>query len=200
MEPDEPDKQNKPKKSRISLKNRAKRIEKMSPRPRRLMPPSLPVAGEPPIHRIELDQFARRLHQHMSRAGHINSDLARLIWGEVEQTDAQGRTYLVAKNRDRIGTYLKGRGYPEPATLQKIANIYGVTKEDLAPELTASAIDRERPEFGMTMVQGHVDKVHVQINALLPLWAATKIAALVEKAKSGKIAKHLIPGVDIDVE
>lgn len=172
----------------------------MSARPRRLMPPSLPVAGNSPMRRLELDQFARRLHQLMSENGHTNSDLARLIWGETEQTDAQGRTYLVAKNRDRIGQYLKGGHYPEPATMQKIAEIYGVAKEDLAPELTAAAIDRERPEFGMTMVQGHADKVHVQINALLPLWAATKIAMLIEKAKSGKIAKHLIPGVDIDME
>lgn len=165
----------------------------MSAKPRRLMPP---VAGRTHVQRVELDQFARRLHQHMTQKGLNNSDLARLIWGETK--DASG--YSVAKNRDRIGVYLSGKGYPEPATLDKIAKALGTTKEDLAPELTAAAIDRERPEFAMAMVAGHSDRVHVQINALVPLAAAAEFTRIFEKYKSGQMAKHLVPGVDIDVE
>jgi transcriptional regulator with XRE-family HTH domain len=170
----------------------------MSAKPRRLLPP---VAGRTHIQNVELDQFARRLHQKMTEKGLGNSDLARIIWGEMDVKDHKtGNVYKAAKNRDRIGVYLAGKGYPEPATMQKIADALGVTKEWLAPELTAAAIDRERPEFAMAMVAGHLDKVHVQINALLPLAAAAEITRIFEKYKTGQMAKHLVPGVDIDVE
>lgn len=148
----------------------------MSPRPRRLLPPA---AGRSPVERIEMEQFARRLHTAMTAKGLTNSDLARLVWGET--TDKKG--YTVARNRDRISVYLRAEALPEPATLEKIAAALGLTKEDLAPELAAAAIDREKPELAMTMVAGHPDKVHLQINVLIPLSVATQIIALLNEAK-----------------
>jgi hypothetical protein len=108
-----------------------------------------------------------------------NSDLARLVWGETK--DAKG--YPVAKNRDRIGVYLKGEGFPEPRTLAKLAEALGTTAEELAPEITAATVDRERPELAMTAVGGDTDKMHVQVNALLPLDVAVKIMEIVAQAK-----------------
>lgn len=148
----------------------------MSPKPRRLLPPA---AGQTHVERVELDQFARRLHALMNQRGMNNSDLARAVWGETKD----GKGYTVARNRDRIGVYLKAGGFPEPKTLSKIAEVLGVKPEELAPEITASAVDRERPELAMTMVAGHHDKVHVQVNALLPLGAAVEISRIIERAK-----------------
>lgn len=160
----------------------------MSARPRRLMPPT---AGRTHVERVEIDQFARKLHAAMNAKGMSNSDLARAVWGEV--TDGKG--YKVAKNRERIGVYLKGEGFPEPRTLAKLAEALDTTSEELAPEITASTVDRERPELAMTMVSGHSDRVHVQVNALLPLRAAVEITRIVEHAK-----RPMVPGVDIDPE
>lgn len=130
----------------------------------------------PHAKQVGLDQFARRLHAAMSEKGFNNSELARRVWGETK--DAKG--YNVAKNRDRIGVYLKGKGFPEPDTLAKLAECLDTTPDKLAPEMTVAAVDGERPEFAMTMVG---EQMHVQINAVLPLSVANEIAELVIKAK-----------------
>jgi hypothetical protein len=162
----------------------------MSRRPRRLMPPT---AGKTNVEQFEIDQFARRLHAAMNAKGMNNSDLAREVWGET--TDANG--YSVARNRDRIGVYKAGKGFPDPENLALIAKALDTTAEELAPEITVSTIDRERPELAMNMVAGHTDKVHMQVNALLPLAIAVEISRLVERAKRGKTP---VPGVDIPLD
>jgi transcriptional regulator with XRE-family HTH domain len=164
----------------------------MSRSPRRLLPPT---AGRTHVQQIEIDQFARRLQAAMNKKGWSNSDLARAVWGEADATDKSGRTYRVARNRDRVGQYLKGTSFPEPRILAKLAEALDTTAEELAPEITVSAIDRERPEMSMVMVAGHTDKVHMQINALLPLGTAVEISRLVERAKRGKAP---VPGVDVE--
>lgn len=143
----------------------------MSARPRRLLPPA---AGRTGVERLELQQFARRLHELMSQRGMSQSDLAREVWGTT--TDTRG--YTVAKNRDRIGAYLRGESLPEPQNLSRLAEALGAKTEELAPEIVASTVDRENPEIAMTMVAGHHDKVHLQINKLVSLALATKIIGL----------------------
>lgn len=86
----------------------------------------------------------------------------------------------MARNRDRIGVYLKGDGFPEPATLAKLAKCLDTTPNELAPEIMAATVDGERPEFSMTMVG---EQMYVQLNANLPLDVASEIAVLVAKAK-----------------
>ena len=113
----------------------------------------------------------------MKKMGWSNSDLARAVWGET--TDTKG--YKVARNRDRIAVYRRGAGFPEPSTLHKIAEVLGVAKDELAPELMAAAIDREHPEFSMTTVGEHMQ---VQMNALLPPSIAAEISKLYAQAKA----------------
>jgi len=62
------------------------------------------------------------------------SEVARRIWGVTKD----GRGYDVARNRDRIGAYLAGTSYPEPANLEKLAAAVGVPVEELL-------IERENP-------------------------------------------------------
>ena len=71
-----------------------------------------------PIHKA----FAAWLAAQMAARGFNRSDLARLIWGTVP--DARG--YDVAKNRDRIGVYLRGTGYPSLDTKYKLAEVFDV--------------------------------------------------------------------------
>lgn len=137
------------------------------------MSPGL-TAGVSNVERLDLQAFARRLHQIMNERGISQSDLARKLWGE--RTDSRG--HVVAKNRDRISVWVRGAGYPDPKNLQKLAEALGVDKKDLAPDIVASAIDRENPEIAITAVSGHPDSVHLQVNRLVSMATATKIMAL----------------------
>lgn len=103
------------------------------------------------------------------------SDLARKIWGTV--TDTRG--YEVPKNKDRISRWERGDQSPEPHNLQLLAEALDMTPEELAPDLTASAIDRDdHPAVNMTMIQGQPGRVHLVVNTLTSLEIASKIIAL----------------------
>jgi hypothetical protein len=135
--------------------------------------------------RMENQQFARRLHQAMTDKGMNNSDLARALWGETQDT----KGYKVAKNRDRIAVYLRGEGLPAPATLHKMASILAVPKEELVPDLTTPTIDRSHPEVAMKMISGDANKVQLQINGVVPLSVAVEIIKLYEQAKKAGEAR-----------
>lgn len=143
----------------------------MSARPRRLMPPAAGASG---VQRLEMQEFARKLHDLRTQKGMSQSDLARAIWGET--TDTKGNP--VAKNRDRISQYEKGRSYPEPHNLKALADALGVDEAVLAPEVVAAAVDREEPEVQIVAVRGHPDKVHVIVNTLTTMAVAAQIMTL----------------------
>src|SRR4051794_31035797 len=68
--------------------------------------------------------FARRLAEAMKQAKLNNSDVARQVWGDAKDGGA--------RNRDRIGHYLRGTSHPEPPNLQKLADALGVSPDYLA--------------------------------------------------------------------
>jgi hypothetical protein len=68
------------------------------------------------------EEFATWLDIEMACRGLTKSSLARLIWGSVDDP----RGYKVAKNRDRIGVYLSGTGYPSLDTKYKLAEVFDV--------------------------------------------------------------------------
>jgi transcriptional regulator with XRE-family HTH domain len=136
---------------------------------------SPPTAGKTGIEKLDLQQFARKLHQLMVERGLSQSDLARRIWGERIDNKTG---YPVAKNRDRISVYLRGNSYPDPENLEKLAEALGVTVESLAPDIVASVIDRENPELAITAIAGRPDAVHLQVNKLVPMSVASRIMAL----------------------
>lgn len=152
-----------------------KETEPMSRTPRRR---TAPAAGMTTIETHALQNFARRLHELLTAKGWSQSDLAAAVWGRT--TDSRG--YDVARNRDRISVYIKGISYPDPANLKAIADALGTTPEELAPDIYAAAVDREHPAISINGVAGSLDKVHVRVDALLPMAAAAEIASIVAKA------------------
>jgi hypothetical protein len=90
---------------------------------------------QPPQQKPNKLHFAKALGEAMRRANLSPSDVARLVWGTM--TDKRG--YEVARNRDRIGHYLKGVSFPEPENLQRLADAVGSSVE----ELTASPVGGE---------------------------------------------------------
>jgi len=143
----------------------------MSRSPRRLLSPT---GGRTQYEKLELARFARKLHQAMTSRGLSQSDLAAEIWGRTKDK----RGYDVAKGRDRISVYLQGKSIPDPKNLAKIAEVLRMKVEDLAPDITASTVEKENPEIAMTAIAGHADKVHLQVNKLVSLELAAKVISL----------------------
>lgn len=146
----------------------------MSRAPRALLSTT---GGKTQIERVEMERFARKLHEAMVKKGMSQSDLAAAVWGRT--TDARG--YEVAKNRDRISVWLKGAVYPDPHNLKKVAEALGVDPLELAPDVAASTVEKENPEIAMTAISGHSDKVFLRVNKLVPLPLAAKIIGLLSE-------------------
>ena len=127
---------------------------------------------------LALEQFADRLQAARVAKGWSQSELARQVWGEL--ITKAGRK--VARNRDRISTYEKGKSWPDPHNLKKIAEALGMTVEELAPDILGSTVERQNPEFAMTVVAGHADKVHLKVNKLVPWNIATMVSQLLDYA------------------
>jgi len=136
-----------------------------------------PVGGRTNIEKLEIEQFARKLYDKMTEKGLSQSDLARRAFG----TKLDERGYKVAKSRDRISVYLKGTSLPDPKNLALLADALDVTPEELAPDITAATVDRENPEVALTSIAGHGDKVHLQVNKLVPLTLAAEIVSMISK-------------------
>ncbi len=141
--------------------------------------PELTTAGATPNEMVRAETFARNLNQIMIDRGVTQSDIARALWGETVTND--GKT--AAKGRDRISVYLKGRTVPNQKTLKSIAEVLNVPVEELAPDLIGSAVDRDNPEFAMSVVAGHSDKVFVRVSKLMPLKYAVEIATIIERVE-----------------
>lgn len=137
------------------------------------------VGGKTPIKSFQLDEFARRLYARRTELGLSQSDLARTVWGET--MDKRG--YMVAKNRARISAYESGEHYPDQENLVALADALDMPVEQLAPDLYAASVDHEKPEISLTAVAGHPDKVHYQLNTLIPLEVAAEITMIVSRAK-----------------
>ena len=152
----------------------------MSGKPRRRLPPAAGASG---IERLEMQEFARKLHDLRTSKGMSQSDLARAVWGET--TDTKGNR--VAKNRDRISQYEMGKSIPEPHNLVALAEALDVDAKELAPEVVAAAVDREEPEIQIVAVRGHPDKVHVIVNTLTSMATAAQIMALLTNELANSI-------------
>lgn len=155
------------------------------PEPEALDPEILPVGGHGGrggYEKRELRRFAEKLHQLMIEKGLSQSELARAVWGEV--TDSRG--YAVAKNRDRISAYLRGATVPERTNLTRIAEALDTTVDELAPDMTASAVERATPAVAMTMVGGHSNLTLLQVHQLVPLEVAAQIITLLSETEKAQ--------------
>ena len=137
------------------------------------------AAGKTPTEQLADQTFARNLHNALIRNRMSASDLARAIWGNNPSGTG-------ARNRDRISAYLSGRSIPEPTNLAAIAKALSMTVEELAPDITASAVDRANPELALTMIAGRADLAHLRIDKLVPLDTASQVIALISAAEKTK--------------
>lgn len=127
--------------------------------------------------------FKNRLYQLRQHFGWSQSDLARKIWGTVEDK----RGYTVARKRDAVSAYEAGRAAPERATLDLLAETFGVTAVDLAPELVAARERREGevPPVRLVMLPGGL--VRLQVDVAVQMSVAASVLALLGMSEGGAV-------------
>jgi hypothetical protein len=132
-----------------------------------------------PLERAELDAFSCKLVDLMARNGLSQSDLARAIWGTL--IDPRGRD--VARNRDRISNYVRGLQLPSPATVKKLADVFGVEPAELQPSLAVPPGQVGQPvNISLTAISGRPDVVLLTVNKRMPMKIALQILALLAEA------------------
>lgn len=105
-----------------------------------------PVGGAPQA--LTKQEFGRRLHALLLDKGWNQSELAR-------------RANL---GRDAISTYVRGRSFPEPTSLKRIAVALGVEPTELLPNSFESAVDRDTPAIEIREAAGHPGMSWLRVN------------------------------------
>lgn len=137
------------------------------------LPPSLtqeldPTHGEP--RALTKQEFGRRLHALLLEKGWNQSELAR-------------RAEL---GRDAISTYVRGRSFPEPTSLKRIADALGTTPTDLLPNAFESAMDRDLPAIEIREASGHPGMSWLRVNRKVTTQQALRVLQiLAEKEREG---------------
>jgi transcriptional regulator with XRE-family HTH domain len=123
---------------------------------------------------LPLGGFPARLFRIRSNKGMSQSDLARLIWGEVKNKLG----YPEAKNRDRISAWEAGRAIPTSANLSKLAEALEVSIADLDPDAALRSPHANTTKTPFSMVQMPNGKTHLKIDVEVPFDIAVQIAKL----------------------
>lgn len=105
-------------------------------------------------------EFGRRLHQMIVERGWTQSELAR----------------RAGVGRDQISTYVRGRSFPEPTSLQKLSKALSVPTEQILPNAAIDGIERDpAPAIQIQQSSANPDQVWVQVNQLVTSDQALRI-------------------------
>jgi transcriptional regulator with XRE-family HTH domain len=110
-------------------------------------------------------EFARKLYTLILEKGWNQSELAR----------------RANVGRDAISTYVRGRSYPEPRTLQKLSKALGVKPEELLPNQFANAVEKDEPALSIQESPGHPDKCWMKVNRLVTAEQAMRIMQIIHE-------------------
>lgn len=121
--------------------------------------------------------LARSLDRHMRKAGITQTELAR-------------RSGI---GKSTLNTYFVRKSFPSPAKLQALADAFGLTVEELAPEVDRDEIralaqgtpeDAGGPTYSVSALPDRPGFSRVAIRADLPTDVAMRIMALAVEAAS----------------
>lgn len=88
------------------------------------------------------------------------SDLAAAIWDRYENTEGK----FVARGRDRISVWIRGKSFPDTTNLAKLAKALDVKVSDLAPTTLMKAAHHGVADWSITRPHGtEGDCVFVQL-------------------------------------
>ena len=108
----------------------------------------LPTDDLTSIRPLSKEDFGRRLYEHMRAKGWNQSQLAR----------------YAGMGRDNVSQYVRGRSYPSPDNLAKLATALQIDPKELLPNYYEDAIEREAPQFEYREIPGDPDFCWLRIN------------------------------------
>lgn len=124
--------------------------------------------AERPKH-LTKQEFGRRLYRLMTARGWNQSELAR----QAQIT------------RDAVSTYIRGVSLPEPKNLQKLAETFGMSVEQLLPNQAEMSIDRDPPAIEMKVSALNPSVCWLRINRLVETENALQIMTLLRNDNAG---------------
>ena len=127
-----------------------------------------------PTERARDEVFAKRLQQLMDAAELSQSDLAAKIWGRY--TNEEGKH--VARGRDRISVWVRGKNFPDIKNLAKLAKALNCKVPDLAPDAEMKAAHRGAVDWSVTKPVGASGKVYMQFSQYISAQAAHEIQGI----------------------
>jgi transcriptional regulator with XRE-family HTH domain len=128
---------------------------------------NLPPVDNDDRRELSKIEFGRKLQQMMMDREWNQSDLAR-------------KSEL---GRDAISTYVRGKSYPEPKNLAKLARAFGVQASELLPNADIRAIDADQqPMLELKQVAGYPDSVMIRVNRMVSMDQAAEIVAILRKS------------------
>jgi transcriptional regulator with XRE-family HTH domain len=148
-----------------------------TPPPAMTSPPSL-------AHRVEHQEFAATLRERMETLRLSASDLARRVWGEIKDS------YMVARNRDRIGHYLAGVSFPDEDNLRKLAEVLEIPYDRLLtmkpaggpamPSIGNNNVGRGTVDTQLSILTGEPGLAVLQLRRKMRLATALKIIEMLK--------------------
>lgn len=109
-------------------------------------------------------EFGRRLTALMREKNWNQSDLAR----------------AARIGRDAVSTYVRGRSFPEPKSLKKLADAFQLEPQQLLPNSVMEALDDELPALEIKQAIGHPDKCWLRINQMVSMEQALAVAQILK--------------------
>ena len=97
-------------------------------------------------------------------------------WNQAELARAAGL------GRDSISTYIRGKVFPDPRNLKRIADALGMTPQQLMPSDMASVIEAEVPALEIRQSATDPSQVHIRINRTVTVEQAAKIFSILNHA------------------
>jgi transcriptional regulator with XRE-family HTH domain len=127
-----------------------------------------PARGEP--RALTKQEFGRRLQAVLLDKGWNQSELAR-------------RAHL---GRDAISTYVRGRSFPEPASLRRIADAFGMDPAELLPNSLEAAIERDTPSLEIKEAVGHPGLAWLRVNRRVTVLQALQVMQILMGDQEGQ--------------
>lgn len=119
-------------------------------------------------------EFGRRLAALILERGWNQSDLVRKVNDMFPDLD---RPF----GRDAVSTYVNGRRFPTPKSLNMLCQALGVTRDELLPNASIQAINDENPALELRQAAGHPGKAWVRVNRMMSFDVAAKIVSLINE-------------------
>lgn len=125
---------------------------------------------------VELEDFARKLHEALDAKGWSQSTLAQEAFGCKKDY----RGINVPRKRDQVSAYVNGKRLPDEANLKLICEALNIRPSDLIPERGKALIDRHKPSL-LTVIEND-GRMRIRLDQAYDLKTASRILQVIMEA------------------